>query len=177
MRLIDLITKEGIVHRLKATMRDEALMLLVQNLVDTGRIAADQQEDIMMALCKRESLGATNIGNGVAIPHVKTDLVNEFMGVMARSREGIDFGGDDGPVYVIILFLSPARAVSGHLRLLAHIGGILKHDGYVQLLREAETRADLHELIQDAERMLGFSTEGDDTDDRDTGQNPVLIGN
>ncbi|RMG17373.1 MAG: PTS sugar transporter subunit IIA [Planctomycetota bacterium] len=175
MRLSDLIGKEGIVHRLKATDRDEALMMLVQHLVDTGRIAAEHQDDILTALCKREALGATNIGNGVAIPHVKTELVNEFMGVLARSREGIDFGGDEDPVHVIILFLSPARAVSGHLRLLAHIGGILKHDGYVQLLRSAETRAELYELIQDAERMLGFAT--DDDDDRDTGQNPVLIGN
>jgi mannitol/fructose-specific phosphotransferase system IIA component (Ntr-type) len=174
VRLIDLITKEGIIPRLSAALRDEALMEIVENLVATGRVASDLQEDVLMALLKRESLGATSIGNGVAIPHVKTEHVNEFMGVLARSRAGIDFGGDEGPVKVIILFLSPARAVSGHLRLLAHIGGILNHDGYVQLLRDAEGRSELLELVHDAERMLGFKT--DDDDRRDSGQNPVLAG-
>jgi PTS system nitrogen regulatory IIA component len=173
VRLIDIIGTQGVLYRLKATDRDEALMEVVEHLCASGRIKQGLQEDVMMALLKRESLGATAIGNHVAIPHVKTELVNEFVGVLARSRKGIDFGGGEPPVHVIILFLSPMRAVSGHLRLLAHIGGILKHDGYVELLREAETRTDLLELISDAERMI-FGHEGDD-EGRDTGQNPVLI--
>jgi mannitol/fructose-specific phosphotransferase system IIA component (Ntr-type) len=176
VRLIDIIGTHGVLHRLKASERDEALMELVAHLVSTGRIEADKQEDVMMALLKRESLGATSIGNNVAIPHVKTELVNEFVGVLGRSRHGIDFGGGEPPVHVIILFLSPARAVSGHLRLLAHIGGILKHDGYVELLREAETRTDLLDLISDAERMI-FGQEGDDDGREGPGQNPVLIEN
>jgi nitrogen PTS system EIIA component len=173
MRLIEIIGTDGVIFGLKATDRDEALMEVVGHLMKSGRIQEDQQDDVMMALLKRESLGATAIGNHVAIPHVKTDMVKEFVGVLARSRKGIDFGGGEPPVHVIILFLSPTRAVSGHLRLLAHIGGILKHDGYVELLREAETRTDLLDLIRDAERMI-FGHEGDG--EEGPGQNPVLIG-
>lgn len=154
MRLIEIIGTDGVVPKLNARERDEAIMELVERLVEIGRISADQQEDLLMALLKREALGATSIGNGVAIPHVKTELVNEFVGVMARSRHGIDFATGEPLVHVIILFLSPARAVSGHLRLLAHIGGILNHDGYVRLLRDADGRQEMVELIQDAERMI-----------------------
>lgn len=173
MRLIDVIGSHGILPRLKATERDEALLEIVEHLIATGRVPSELREDLLMALLKRESLGATSIGNNVAIPHVKTELVNEFMGVLARSRQGIDFGGGEPPVKVIILFMSPARAVSGHLRLLAHIGGILNHDGYVQLLISAEGRGELADLVADAERMI-FGVEPDG-EGRDPGQNPVLI--
>ena len=154
MRLIEIIGNDGVVPKLVARDRDEAFMALVDRLVDTGRIKADQREDVLMALLKREALGATSIGNSVAIPHVKADLVNEFVGVLGRSAEGIDFAPGEPKVHIIILFLSPARAVAGHLRLLAHIGGILNHDGYVKLLREAEGKAELLDLIRDAERMI-----------------------
>ena len=171
MRLIDIIGNECVIPRLKARERDEALMEIVERLVEVGRVPPGQQEDLLMALLKRESLGATNIGNHVAIPHVKTELVNEFVGALARSRHGIEFEPDEPPVHVIILFFSPQRAVSGHLRLLAHIGGILKHDGYVQLLRDAEGKEDLVDLVRDAERMIfGESSEGP----ADPDGNPVL---
>jgi mannitol/fructose-specific phosphotransferase system IIA component (Ntr-type) len=154
VRLIDIIGNEGIVPRLKARSRDEALMELVELLVAKDRVKGADPEDLLMALLKRESLGATSIGNAVAIPHVKTNLVNEFVGVLGRSRDGIDFAEGEPPVHLIILFFSPERAVSGHLRLLAHIGGILNHDGYVRLLLEAESRAEVIDLVRDAERMI-----------------------
>ncbi|MGE0707300.1 MAG: PTS sugar transporter subunit IIA [Planctomycetota bacterium] len=154
MRLIDIIGSEGILPQLAATSRDEALLELVTRLVDTGRVSADHQEDLLMALLKRESLGATSIGNNVAIPHVKTDRVNEFVGVLGRSKGGIRFAAGEDPVHLIILFFSPERAVSGHLRLLAHIGGILNHDGYVRLLLDAEGKPELLDLVKDAERMI-----------------------
>ncbi len=154
MRLIEIIGSEAIIPELSARDRDQAIMEIVDRLVEVGGIAADQRDDILMALLKREALGATSIGNSVAIPHVKTNMVNEFVGVLARSTPGIDFAPGEPKVHVIILFLSPERAVSGHLRLLAHIGGILNHDGYVRLLREADGKAELADLIRDAERMI-----------------------
>jgi mannitol/fructose-specific phosphotransferase system IIA component (Ntr-type) len=178
VRLIEIIGSEGILPRLRAGRRDEAFMEIVEQLVASGRVDESKQEEILMALLKRESLGATSIGNHVAIPHVKTDLVQEFTGAIAISRQGIEFEPSEPPVYIIILFLSPARAVSGHLRLLAHIGGILNHDGYVSLLREAEGRSELVDLIRDAERMI-FGTGlnmSDDSEDEDRGQpgDPIL---
>ena len=178
MRLIEIIGKEGIIPRLRAVDRNEALMEMVDHLVSTGRLPEEKREEILMALLKRESLGATSIGNAVAIPHVKTNLVNEFVGALAISERGIEFAPEEPKVHVLILFLSPARAVSGHLRLLAHIGGILNHDGYVRLLREADGKSDLVDLVRDAERMIfGDDHDPDDEDDlrgRDPGRDPVL---
>ncbi|MCO5168449.1 MAG: PTS sugar transporter subunit IIA [Planctomycetes bacterium] len=176
MRLIEIIGSEGILPDLNASFRDEAFLEIVDQLVATGRFDQRHKEDLLMALLKRESLGATSIGNHVAIPHVKTELVKEFVGAIAISKKGIDFAPGEEKVHVIILFLSPARAVSGHLRLLAHIGGILNHDGYVRLLRDAEGKSEILDLVRDAERMIfgDPSAADEDGDDRQPGKDPVL---
>lgn len=174
MRLIEIIGKEGIIPRLKATERNEAFMEIVDHLVGTGRLPEAKREEILMALLKRESLGATSIGNAVAIPHVKTSLVNEFVGAMAISDKGIDFAPGEDKVHVLILFLSPARAVSGHLRLLAHIGGILNHDGYVKLIRDAQGRSELLDLVRDAERMIFGDDHPEEEEGGDPDRDPVL---
>lgn len=177
MRLIEIIGSEGILPELNATYRDEAFLEIVDQLVVTGRLNEKHKEDLLMALLKRESLGATSIGNNVAIPHVKTDLVTEFVGAIAISKKGIDFAPGEPPVHVVILFLSPSRAVSGHLRLLAHIGGILNHDGYVKLLRDARGRSEIVDLVRDAERMIfgdPSAADEDAGDERQGGKDPVL---
>lgn len=155
LRLIDIISSKGIVSRLKGSTRDEVIVELLEHLVETGRLAEGDLQDLVVEILKRETLGSTGIGHGVAIPHIKTDKVNNFVGVLGVSREGIEFNSiDKEPVKVIILFLSPVRAVSGHLQLLSHIGGILRHQGYLSSLHDAETRDDLEELVRDAERMI-----------------------
>lgn len=174
MRLIEIIGKEGIIPRLKAVERNEAFMEIVDHLMSTGRLPEEKREEILMALLKRESLGATSIGNAVAIPHVKTNLVNEFVGALAISERGIDFAPGEDKVHVLILFLSPARAVSGHLRLLAHIGGILNHDGYVKLLRDAQGKSELVDLVRDAERMIFGDDHPEDEEGGDPDRDPVL---
>ncbi len=154
MRLSEIIPVEAIIPKLRGADRDEAIIEIVEHLVDKGKLSEDQKDDLVVEFLKREALGTTAIGHGVAIPHVKTDKVKDFLGALAVSRSGVEFSPDEPAVNVIFLFLSPARAVSGHLKLLAHIGGILRHENYVTKLKEARTREELIGLVQDAERMI-----------------------
>lgn len=171
VRLIEIISEKGVLPRLRATTRDEALLEIVDHMVESGRVPGEQREEILMALLKREALGATSIGNAVAIPHVKTDLVSNFVGALGISRDGIGFAPGEPLVHIVILFLSPERAVSGHLRLLAHIGGILNHSTYVKQLCQATGPLDLLEVVKDAERAIfGEEREGD----AEQGGTPVL---
>jgi mannitol/fructose-specific phosphotransferase system IIA component (Ntr-type) len=163
VRLAEIIPPEAVIPRLRATDRDEAIIEIVDHLVEAKRIPAAQKDDLIIEFMKREALGTTAIGHAVAIPHVKTDKIREFTGALAISRAGVEFSPDEPPVHVIFLFLSPKAAVSGHLKLLAEIGGILRHENYVNLLREARTREELSALVKDAERML-FGEGGPGTD-------------
>jgi PTS system nitrogen regulatory IIA component len=172
VRLSEIIPPEAIVPKLRAAERDEAIIEIVESLVAAKKIPEEQKDDLIVEFLKRESLGTTAIGHGVAIPHVKTEKVKDFMGALAISRGGVEFSPDEPPVQVIFLFLSPARAVSGHLKLLAHIGGILRHENYVQLLKEARTREELAELVNDAERLI-FGEGGDQPPGRDKDRVPA----
>ncbi|MBI3723064.1 PTS sugar transporter subunit IIA [bacterium] len=172
MRLSEIITPEAVIPKLRATDRDEAILEIVDHLVEQKRISEQQKDDLVVEFLKREALGTTAIGHGVAIPHVKTDKLKEFMGALAISRSGVEFSYDEPPVNVIFLFLSPARAVSGHLKLLAHIGGILRHENYVKLLKDAQTREELVDLVKDAERMI-FGEGGGGGDDKDKDRVPA----
>src|SRR5437763_1533424 len=137
VRLSEIIPATAILAKLKAGDRDEAIIEIVEHLVEAKKIPDEQKENLIVEFMKREAMGTTAIGHGVAIPHVKTDKVKEFLGALAVSRNGVEFSPDEPKVHVIFLFLSPARAVSGHLKLLAHIGGILRHENYVKRLKEA----------------------------------------
>jgi nitrogen PTS system EIIA component len=148
VRLSEIIPAESIIPKLRATDRDEAILEMVEHLVEKGKLKEDQKDDLVVEFLKREALGTTAIGHGIAIPHVK-------------------------PVNVILLFLSPARAVSGHLKLLAHIGGILRHENYVKLLKEAKTREELIDLVKDAERMLFGEGGGNGGDGKDKDRVPA----
>ena len=162
MKLSEIIPSEAVLPKLKASERDEAILEIVEHLVEKKKLTDEQKDDLIGEFLKREALGTTAIGHGVAIPHVKTDKVKDFMGALAVSRGGVEFSPDEPPVHVIFLFLSPARAVSGHLKLLAHIGGILRHENYVKLLKEAKNKEELCDLVRDAERMIFGEGGGDE---------------
>lgn len=166
MKLSEIIPSEAVLSKLKGSERDEAILEIVEHLVEKKKLTEDQKDDLIVEFLKREALGTTAIGHGVAIPHVKTDKVKDFMGALAISRGGVEFSPDEPPVHVIFLFLSPARAVSGHLKLLAHIGGILRHENYVKRLKEAKSREELIELVRDAERMIFGEGDGRGPDDK-----------
>ena len=135
---------------------------LVDLLAENGRVDPDTRDDLVLALLKREAVASTGVGSGVAIPHVKLPGLVGFIGAVGLSRQGIDFFAIDGrPVHVVFLFLSPARHEQGHLDLMARIGGICGDESYVQLLRQARSREEIREILNDAERLL-LGEDGDE---------------
>ena len=99
-----------------AANKKDALRILVDSLVEAGEITEADERRHRRALLRREELGSTAIGHGVAIPHAKHPAIDRMLGVVARSREGIDFGSIDGkPVHRLVLLLSPRDRPGDHL--------------------------------------------------------------
>ncbi len=87
-----------------------------------GAIPAASQEGIVAAILKREQLGSTAVGNGVAIPHAKHEAVSHVVGNTGWSRQGIDFDSLDGQkVHLLVLLVSPLDRAGDHLRALENI--------------------------------------------------------
>ncbi|HEV3116156.1 MAG TPA: PTS sugar transporter subunit IIA, partial [Gemmataceae bacterium] len=109
---------------------------------------------IVKAVLKRELLGSTGIGRGVAIPHTKHNSVEKLIGTVALSRPGVTFDSLDGePVHVFVLLISPQDRPGDHLRALENVSRSLRDDGFVRSLRQATTREAIWDLLGELDQQ------------------------
>lgn len=128
--------------------RWQAINRLVDNLVETGRVKAENRDAIYKAIEKRELSLSTGIGLGVGIPHASTDLVDDVVGVFARSQNGIDFQAlDNQPVNVVTLFLVPQGQFQQHLPTLASIAKVLKNNEFRESVEKATSGQEIYDAI------------------------------
>jgi len=147
MDLADILTKDQIVTDLKASNRWEAIDELIDVLVATGKIRPEDREVVASVVRKRETSMSTGIGFGIGIPHASTDVIQDVVGALGRSRKGVDFEAlDNQPVKLVMLFLVPQGQFQKHLHTLANIA---------KLLHKAEFRKALEEA-RDAETMMAI---------------------
>jgi mannitol/fructose-specific phosphotransferase system IIA component (Ntr-type) len=148
MRMTDFVIREAIIPELTATTKEGVIREMVGGLGGAGQIKAGEVEDIVRAVLKRELLGSTGIGRGVAIPHTKHNSVERLIGTVALSRPGVSFESLDGePVHVFVLLISPQDRPGDHLRALENVSRSLRDDGFVRSLRQAMTREAIWDLL------------------------------
>ncbi len=152
MRMSDFVVRDAIVPDLKATTKEGVIREMVESLRTAGYFKGGEMEDIVKAILKRELLGSTGIGRGVAIPHSKHASVDRLIGTVGVSRSGVPFDSLDGePVFVFVLLISPQDRPGDHLRALENVSRSLRDDGFVRSLRQAPTREAIWGLLDDAE--------------------------
>jgi len=152
MRMSDFVVREAIVPELPATNKEGVIRAMVESLRAAGQFRGADLEDIIRAILKREFLGSTGIGRGVAIPHTKHNSVERLVGTVAISHKGIAFDSLDGePVHVFVLLISPQDRPGDHLRALENVSRSLRDDNFVRALRGATTREETIALLDRAE--------------------------
>lgn len=149
MRVMDFLSERAIEAALISGDKKEIIRELVELLIRAKEIKAKDKEKIVKVLLERESLGSTGIGQGIAIPHGKTDSVRRIIAAFGRSPGGINFASlDREPVYLFFLILAPADSVGTHLKALARISRLLKNKNFRLALKEAKTEAELVNIIK-----------------------------
>ncbi len=152
MRMSDFVARDAIIADLAATNKEGVIREMVESLRAAGQFRGADLEDIIRAILKREFLGSTGIGRGVAIPHTKHNSVERLIGTVAISRKGIAFDSLDGePVHVFVLLISPQDRPGDHLRALENVSRSLRDDKFVAALRSASTREEIIALLDKAE--------------------------
>jgi PTS system nitrogen regulatory IIA component len=133
MDLSDLIEVSAIMPALKANSKKQALQLLSEK---AARITGLPEREIFDTVLRREKLGSTGVGNGIAIPHGKIPGVRRITGVFARMEQPVDFDSlDDQPVDLIFLLLAPEGAGADHLKALSRIARVLRDGDTVAKIR------------------------------------------
>jgi mannitol/fructose-specific phosphotransferase system IIA component (Ntr-type) len=153
MKLSDFVVREAILVDLQATGKEEAIREIVRSLNHAGRLGEADLESVTKAILGREELGSTGIGQGVAVPHTRHLSVNRLIGTVALSRRGVDFAALDGePVDIFFLLISPPNQPGDHLRALENISRHLKDERFVSFLRQARTRENVVDLLEEADQ-------------------------
>ena len=148
MRMTDFVIRDAIIPELTAATKESVIREMVGSLASAGFFKGTESEDIVKAVLKRELLGSTGIGRGVAIPHTKHASVEKLVGTVAVSRPGVSFESLDGePVHVFVLLVSPQDRPGDHLRALENVSRSLRDDGFVRSLRQATTREAIWDLL------------------------------
>lgn len=147
MKISEFLNKNAIKIGLQATEKEEALKELVDVLANVKDIG--DKKAIVKALIDRENLGSTGIGQGIAIPHGKTDKVEELIAVLGISHKGVNFEALDGElVYIFFLLVAPKETAGPHLKALAQISRLLRDNYFCEQLRRCKTSEELFELIR-----------------------------
>ncbi|MFH1678607.1 MAG: PTS sugar transporter subunit IIA [Candidatus Omnitrophota bacterium] len=156
MKIMDFLSKKAIITDLKAVKKEDVLRELVDALINGGEIEKRCRNKLIEALMAREALGSTAIGQGVGIPHAKSDCVNKLVAAFGLSRKGVNFDSLDGdPVYIFFLLLAPLDSAGPHLKALARIPRLLKDKYFRDSLRQSQDEKTVIRIItQEDERKI-----------------------
>lgn len=147
MKIMDFLSKDAVTVDLKATDKKAAIVELTELMAKARKVK--KSAEIIETVLEREKLGSTGIGQGVAIPHGKTDFLTEQIGALGISQKGVEFNSLDGePVHVIFLLVGPADTAGQHLKALSRISRLLKDRFFRQALRDAKTVDDAISIIE-----------------------------
>jgi len=147
MKLVEFFSPDEVDLHLDASGKEEALKELVELLS-----VNEKSEELFRLLKKRENLGSTGIGKGVAIPHCRSLVVDRLRVVYGRKPEGLDFGAIDGkPVHHLFLIVAPPVEISNqYLPVLGKIAQFCKDPKNLSSLDEVESAEEFFAVLEQA---------------------------
>lgn len=149
MKITDFLREKAISADLTAADKGGVIRELVRLLVRAGEIKPTDEEKLVPILLAREALGSTGIGQGVGIPHGKSNCVRGLVGAFGISRRGVNFDSLDGePAHVFFLLVAPEDSAGPHLKALARISRLLKDRFFRETLKEAKDERQVLRIIQ-----------------------------
>jgi PTS system nitrogen regulatory IIA component len=148
MKIMEFLNEKAVTANMKAQDKEGVIRELVDLLYKAGAIK--DKEELVNALLAREALGSTGIGQGIGIPHGKSDKVKDLVAAFGLSRKGVKFDSLDGePVYIFFLLVAPEESAGPHLKALARISRFLKDKYFRDLLKNAKDEKEIIKIIKE----------------------------
>ena len=152
MKFSDFVKTDSIRAELAATDKEGVIRELIESLIEAGQLGAENKDAIAEAILKREELGSTGIGRGIAVPHTKHPCVEQPIGTVGVSTGGVEFQSLDGePVQLFFMLISPPDRPSDHLRALENISKQLQDETFCRFLKQSKTAADIQQILEEAD--------------------------
>lgn len=136
MRLRDYLRPELVLTDLTAPDMPSTLQAIAGHLADAG--AVDSAEAALSGLKAREEIHTTVLGHGMALPHTTLPGLEQPVVLVAVAREPIPFGPEEAePVRIFFALLSPPNREGEHIKILARICRLVRHESFVEELLAA----------------------------------------
>lgn len=150
MKITDLLRKETLILELEAKTKSEVIDELAEKLDKSGCLQDIQA--FKEAIRARETQGSTGIGDGIAIPHAKTDAVKEPAICFGRSTSGIEYESlDEQPAHLFFMIAAPDGANETHLETLSRLSVLLMNEGFRNRLLQATSEEEILEVVRTQE--------------------------
>jgi PTS system nitrogen regulatory IIA component len=131
---------------LKANTKQGIIEEMVDRLMAAGKLK--DRDAVLKAVFEREEKMSTGMQNGVAIPHGKTDSVDQLVAAVGLQKEGVEFDSMDGaPCSIFIMTVSPAKRSGPHMQFLAEVSRILCQSSKRERLLASKTHAEVFEVL------------------------------
>jgi len=150
IKITDFISGDLALTGMTAPDKEEALALMVDLLIEKGKLLKDRKKILLEKLMEREALSSTGIGGGVAIPHASGENIENMLVVIGQVPDGTEFDSIDGePVRLIFMIIGSERSARAHLQLLAAIVRALKNKELVKNLLLADSGNKVYNLLEE----------------------------
>jgi mannitol/fructose-specific phosphotransferase system IIA component (Ntr-type) len=155
MKFSEFLPSTAVVKELQTTGKKDVIREMVEKIKDVFGLPGFKVNDVVDLLMKREKIGSTGIGNGIAVPHAKIDGLDKVVGAFGRSTDGIEFNAVDGmPVYLAFLILAPADKPEANLAVLQHISRAIKQQNFCKFLKSAKDVKAIADIFNEADELL-----------------------
>lgn len=151
MKLSDLLHTDFIIAELKSTVKEDVINELIDLFQNDSRVI--DLKKVRDAVLDRERIMSTGVGKGFAIPHGKTNAVNEILAAFGKTNEPIDYQAlDNQPVHLVFLLVGKDNMVSTHIKLLSRISRMMTKEDFREKLMQAKSSDEILEIFKTEEQ-------------------------
>lgn len=174
MKITELLKEDTIILNLKSKTKENVLDELIDKLYQANRL--NDKEKFKSEILKREGQSSTGVGDGIAIPHAKTDAVKIPSLAFGYSKDGIDFDSFDSKKAEIFFMIAGSKDASNeHLETLSKLSVMLLKEDFRIALKNAKSEKEILELINEQELLEENKDEENNTKEVKINENKDLI--
>ena len=152
MKICEILQVGKIISSLQGKEKTDVVNELVDLFKDDERVK--DLDEMRNAVHEREKIMSTGVGKGFAIPHAKTNSINEIVAAFGKLDEPIDFQAlDEQPVNLVFLLVGKENLVGPHIKLLSRISRMMNKDEFRESLSKAKTAEEIYSLFENEEKQ------------------------
>ena len=150
MKITEVLDEHLVQTELQGTTKEEIINAMIELAAHSPRVL--DKEKVRQAIFEREKIMSTGVGNGFAIPHGKTDAINDIVAAFATTALPIDYQSlDEKPVRLVFLLIGKDNMVGPHIKLLSRISRLMGKEEFRAKLLELKTPKEILEAFRQEE--------------------------